>query len=138
MAPIMEDLERKASVSQGRDVEVFSYVDNIHIGVYYRSLREEEEQGRWVVRVDEVMGEVSKEWGMPTAPDKHERLVIRRDEGRKKRKRGEMKSVKWVGIILDEDLSFDNHWQKRVDKARNLLGALKGVGNSEWDLSPRG
>ena len=37
MAPIMKDLERKASVSIGRDVEVFSYVDDIHIGVYGRS-----------------------------------------------------------------------------------------------------
>ena len=28
--------------------------------------------------------------------------------------------------------------QKRIEKARNLLGALRGVGNSEWGLSPRG
>ena len=75
---------------------------------------------------------------MPTAPDKHERLVIWSSEGRKKRRGGETKWVKWLGIILDEDLSFDVHWQKRVEKARSLLGALKGVGNSEWGLSPRG
>ena len=91
MAPIMEDLERKASVSMGRDVEVFSYVDDIHIGVYGRSQCEEEEQGGWVERVNEVVGEVSREWGMPTAPDKHERLVIRSSQGRKKRRGGETK-----------------------------------------------
>ena len=75
---------------------------------------------------------------MPTAPDKHERLVIRGREGRKTRRREETKWVKWLEIILDEDLSFDVHWQKRVKKARSLLGALKGIGNSEWGLSPRG
>ena len=37
-----------------------------------------------------------------------------------------------------KDLSFNNHWQKHIEKARNLLEALKGVGNSEWGLSPRG
>ena len=46
--------------------------------------------------------------------------------------------MKWLRIILDEDLSFNKQWQKRVEKARNLLGALKGIGNSEWGLSPRG
>ena len=45
MAPIMEDRERKVSISLGRDVEVFSYVDNIHVGVYGRSQGGLEEQG---------------------------------------------------------------------------------------------
>ena len=124
----MEDLERKVSVSLGRDMEVFSYIDDIYVGVYGRSLQKGEQHGGWVERVDEVVVEVSKEWRMPTTQDTHERLVIRSDKGRKKRKGGEAKSVKSLGIILDEDLSFDNHWQKRVEKARNLLGALKGVG----------
>ena len=75
---------------------------------------------------------------MPTAPDKHEWLVIQGGEGRKKRRKGETKWVKWLRIILDEDLSFDSHWQKRVEKARSLLGALYGVGNSKWGLSLRG
>ena len=107
MAPIMEDLERKALVSMGRDVEVFSYVDDIHVGVYARSQKVVEEQVGWVEMVDEVIGEVFKKWGMPTALDKHESQVIRNGEGRKKRKRGETKWVKWLGSILDEDLSFD-------------------------------
>ena len=45
--------------------------------------------------------------------------------------------VKCLGIILDDDFSFDSHWQKRVEKARGLLGVLIGVGNLEWGLSPR-
>ena len=46
---------------------------------------------------------------MPTAPDKYERLVIRGGEGWKKIKKGETKWVKWLGIIMDEDLSFNSH-----------------------------
>ena len=76
MPPIMEDLERKVSISMGREVEVFSYVDDIHIGVYGKTSGEEEDQVGWVEKVNEVVGEVSNEWGMPTAPDKHERLVV--------------------------------------------------------------
>ena len=131
MAPIMEDLQRKVTLSMGRDVGMFSYIDDIHIGVYGRTECEEKEQGGWVERVDEVVGEVSKEWGMPTAPDTDERLVMRGRERRKKRRGGETKLVKWLGNILDDDLSFDVHWQKRVKKARSLLGALKGIRNSE-------
>ena len=92
---------------------MFSYVDDIHIGVYGKSHGEEEEYGGWIERVDEVMGEVSQEWGMPTASDKHERLVVRGGEGRKRKRNKEVKWVKWLGIILDEDLTFDTHWQRR-------------------------
>ena len=46
--------------------------------------------------------------------------------------------MKWLRIILDKDLSFDTHWQKWVEKSRNLLGALAGVGNSKWGLSLMG
>ena len=120
-------------------MEVFSYVDDIHFGVYGKTSGEEEEDhGGWVERVNEVVGEVSKEWGMPTAPDKHERLVVQWGEGLKRKRRGEVKWVKWLGIILDEDLSFDTYWQKRVEKARSLLEALMGISNSEWGLSPSG
>ena len=45
MAPIMKDLERIVSISLGRDVEVFSNVDKIHVGVYGKSREEEEEKG---------------------------------------------------------------------------------------------
>ena len=46
MAPIMEDLERKVSISMGKEVEVLSYVDDIHIGVYGKASGEEEEEKR--------------------------------------------------------------------------------------------
>ena len=42
-----------------------------------------------------------------------------------------MEKVKWLGVVLDEDLEFDIHWKGRIDKARGMLGALNGIGNSQ-------
>ena len=89
--------------------EVFRYVDDIRIGVYLKVHRREEEHGGWIELVDKVVGEVSREGRMPTAPDKHERLVLRRKMRRKKNRGKEVKWVKWLGIIVDKELSFDTH-----------------------------
>ena len=43
MAPIIEDLERKVSLSLGRDLEVFLYVDDIYVEGYGKPHEEEEE-----------------------------------------------------------------------------------------------
>ena len=57
--------------------------------------------------------------------------------GRKKnRKNGFAEKVKWLGVILDDRLDFKEHWRHRIGKARSLLGALGGVGNSKWGMSP--
>ena len=44
--------------------------------------------------------------------------------------------MKWLGVILDEDLDFGPHWETRILKACSLLGALDGVGSSKWGMSP--
>ena len=44
--------------------------------------------------------------------------------------------MKWLGVILDEDLEFDIHWKGRIGMARKMLGALNGVGTSQWGISP--
>ena len=44
--------------------------------------------------------------------------------------------MKWLGVILDEDLDFGPYWEARIAKARNLLGGLDGVGSSRWGMSP--
>jgi len=36
---------------------------------------------------------------------------------------------------MDESLSFDKHWQSRIDKARAMLGQLNGIGISNWGFS---
>src|SRR6266576_2592196 len=85
------------------------------------------------------MKEVGMEWNLPLEDDKHERLVLGCPLGRKKRKGKEgrgQKWVKWLGIIFDEDLNFDQHWH-RIAAARRLLGAIGGVGNSKCGMSPR-
>ena len=58
-------------------------------------------------------------------------LVLRK----KRRKNSEVKWVKWLGIILDEPFSFKEHWKSRIQKARNMIGALNGIGNSRWGIS---
>ena len=44
--------------------------------------------------------------------------------------------MKWLGIIVDEDLLFDHHWKARISKARKLFGALSGTGSGNWGISP--
>ena len=52
----------------------------------------------------------------------------------KRKKRTEVEKVKWLGIIIDENLEFDHHWKSRVEKAHKLLVALSGIGNSQWGI----
>ena len=74
----------------------------------------------------------------PTGKDKHETIVFNPGGtgSGKRKKRAEVERVKWPGIILDETLEFDHHWKSHVDKARKLLGALSGIGSSQWGISP--
>ena len=64
-------------------------------------------------------------------------MVLRRGWGRKKRrKNGLAERVKWLRVNLDDRLDFKEHWRHRIGKARSLLGALGGVGNSRWGMGP--
>ena len=89
-----------------------------------------------VARVQRVVTEVAAERRLPLAADKEESTVLRGGCGRKKRrKNGLAEKVKWLGVILDDRLDFKEHWRHRIGKARSLLGALGGVGNSRWGMS---
>ena len=44
--------------------------------------------------------------------------------------------VKWLGVILDESLIFQEHWKARIQKARMMLGRCNGIGNTQWGISP--
>ena len=90
--------------------------------------------GDLVNRVSVLIKEVAAECGLPLLEDKEERLILRGGGGRRG-KRGTCEKVKWLGVILDEDLDFGAHWEARVAKARNLLCALSGVGSSRWGIS---
>ena len=143
MAPILEEMERRVKEELGRvEGQFLSYVDNLHCGLYDMRGAEEEEAKRermqdLVTRVQRVVAEVVAEQELPLATDKEESLVLRESCGRKKnRKNGFAEKVKWLGVILDDRLDFKEHWRHRIGKARSLLGALGGVGNSKWGMSP--
>ena len=127
----------------GVSVEFPSYVDDLHCGLYDggRMARElgaidrRKRMEELLDRVSAVLKEVAAERGLPLAEHKEERLVLRNRNGRRGR-RGIAEKVKWLGVILDEDLDFGPHWEYRIGKARSLLGALDGVGSSKWGMSP--
>ena len=143
MAPILEEMERRVKKEVGRvEVQFPTYVDDLHCGLYDMGGAEEEEVKRErmqdiVTRVQRVVVEVAAEQELPLAADKEESMVLRGGCGRKKnRKNGIAEKVRWLGVILDDRLDFKEHWKHRIGKARSLLGALGGVGNSKWGMSP--
>lgn len=69
------------------------------------------------------------------AEDKEERLILRNPSGRRGR-RGIGEKVKWLGVILYDELDFGPDWDHTISKAKNLLGALDSVGKSKWGMSP--
>ena len=143
MAPILEEMERRVKEEVGRvDVQFPSYVDDLQCGLDNKRIAGEEEDKRermqdLVTRVQRVVAEVAAEQRLPLAADKEESMVLRGGCGRKKRrKNGLTEKVKWLGVILDDRWDFKEHWRHRIGKARSLLGALGGVGNSRWGMSP--
>ena len=127
----------------GVAVEFPSYVDDLHCGLYETGravgrLDGEERKERMedlLDRVSVVLKEVATDYRLPLAEDKEERLVLRNSSGKRGR-RGVAEKVKWLGVILEEDLDFGQHWEYRIRKARSLLGALDGVGSSRWGMTP--
>ena len=143
MAPILEDMERRVKEQVGRvEVQFPYYVDDLHCGPYDIRGAEEEEVKRermqdLVVKVQRVVTEVAAEQELSLAADKEESMVLRGGCWRtKNRRNGIADKVKWVGVILDDRLDFKQHWRHRIGKARSLLWALSGVGNSKWGMGP--
>ena len=144
MAPILEEMERRVREEVGVEIELPSYVDDIHLGIYDLERRgarahDAQEEGEGVrellERADKVVKEVAEERGLHLEGKKEEKLVLRKG-GKKKRKRnGEVEKVKWLEVILDEDLEFDAHWRGRITQACKMLVALNGISNSQWRVS---
>lgn len=72
---------------------------------------------------------------MPLGAEKEESMVLRGEEGRKKRRNGLVENMKWLGVIPDEGIELAEHWRYRIGKAQSLLEALGGVGNSTWGMN---
>ena len=144
MAPILQEMEcRIMEEVPGVRVEFPSYGNDLHCGLYdsrrvMRGLGEVERRARMedlLGRVSVVLKEVATEQGLPLAEEKEERLILRSKAGRRGR-RGVAEKVKWLGVILDDELDFAQHWEYRIQKARSLLVVLDGVGSSRWGMSP--
>ena len=144
MAPILEEMERRiVEEVPGVVVEFPSYVDDLDCGLYdnrrvVRGLGEAERRARMeelLERVSVTPKDVAREWGLPLAENKKERLILHSKAGRRGR-RGVGEKVKWLGVILDNELDFGQHWEYRIQKARSLIGALDGVGSCRWGMSP--
>ena len=124
-------------------MEFPSYVDDLHCGLYIGrrgvgnlgAIGRRERMGDLLDRVSRILKEVAGERGLSLPEDKEERLILREGAGRRGR-REMAEKVKWLEVILDEDLDFGQQWEYRIRKARNLLGALNGVGSSKWGMSP--
>ena len=138
MAPILEEMQARLSQEFGPrlDIEVPSYVDDILVSVL--DWKGKRELKRTLRKVDQLINEVAHQWSIPLEKDKHEEIIFRgsgKGSGRKK-KRADVARVKWLGVIIDENLYFDHHWRSRIAKARGLLGSFCSLGNSQWGVSP--
>ena len=144
MAPIVTEIERRiVEEVPGIRVEFPSYVDDLHCILYVGrrivgnldAIEWREQMWDLLDRVSRTLKEVAGEQGLPLAEDKEESLNFRNRGGRRGW-RGIAAKVKWLGVILDKDLDFGQHWEYRIPKARSLLGALEGVGSNKWGMSP--
>lgn len=59
-------------------------------------------------RVSVTLTEVASDSGLPRTDDEEECLVLQDQEGHRGR-RGMGEKVKWLGVILVEDLDFSQH-----------------------------
>jgi len=63
--------------------------------------------------VDKIVNRIAAENHLPLKDWKHERLILQKKRRKKKK---DMKWVKWLGIIMDESLTFKEHWKVRIKK----------------------
>ena len=112
MAPILVEMERR--IQEEVPGVGPSYLDNLHWGLnneHASCRRLEEVELRELMEnliewVSVVRKEVAVERGHPLAENKEERLILHVRGGRRGR-RGVHEKVKWLWVILDEDLDLD-------------------------------
>ena len=135
MAPILDEIESRLtqeSAWRGKtlDVKCPSFVDDIMASLMdWEGTRD---MSRLIEKIKGIVEEIPSKWNLSLETSKTESLILKR-----RRKRGGICYVKWLGIILDDTLQFDIHWQARIKKARNLLGAFNSIGTSQYGISLR-
>ena len=121
-------------MGKGVEIEMPSYVNDLQGGIYIwePDMAKRCNMGVMLEEANVEVNRIAEENHLPLGDSKHEQLVLRM---KKRKKSAVVKWVKWIGIIMDESLSFDKHWQSRIDKARAILGQLNGIGTSNWGIS---
>lgn len=117
-----------------------SYVNDRPYGLYDRwnVIDTEDKHERMqdlVGRVQRVVVEVATEHRLSLAGDQEESIALKGDCGWNKRRGGDFEKVKWLRVIFEDCLGYKENWQNRIGKARPLLGALGGVGNSRRGMN---
>ena len=144
MVPILERMEEelrsRAGLGAGAagadaivDVEFPSFVDDMCVDMVIWEGGDNNMQ-RVEANAKRIVREVAEECNLPIEVDKKEVLHMRNS---RKKRNADWRWVKWLGVIFDDSLEFDLHWKSRVAKARKALGALSGVGGSQWGMCPR-
>ena len=126
MAPIIKKIEIAIREVVPYDNELLSYVDDLHVNICNWN-RIHIDMELLLKRINKVVNWLAKENHLPLKKSKYEMRVLRK---KRRKKNKDVKWVKWIGIIMDESLSFKEHWKSRIAKARKMLGQLNGLGNS--------
>lgn len=88
------------------------------------------------MRLDRVVNGVAMEYRLPLVANKEESIVLKGDSGRKKKRGVVVGKVELLGVILDDCVDFNEHWQHRIGNARSLPEALGGVRISRCSVNP--
>ena len=118
----------------GIDLELSSFVNDIHLGSYIQDpiMANRLSQEQRLEQFDSIINEMAQAHYLPREVLKYENLVL---WGKKRSKKEEVKQVTQLGVILDGSLTFEKHWQSVMQKARKLLEACNGIGNSQQVIS---
>jgi len=117
MAPIITKMEEALKNRWPTfDLELPSYVDDLHLGVsiWERIMAQGIKMDEVLDEADKIVNRIAAENHLPLEDSKHERLILQK---KRRRKNKDVKWVKWLGIIMDESLTFKEHWKARIKKA---------------------
>ena len=88
-------------------------------------------------QANKIINQTAAKWTLLLEKEKHETIVFNPGGpgSGTRQKRAEVERAKWLGVILDETLEFGHYWMFHIDKARQLLGVLSGIGTSQLGIS---
>ena len=91
MAPILEEMEREVKEYTVAEVELPSYLDDIHakLCIWDEAEAKVVDMEKLLDEVDRIVNRVARKWKLPLEESKHERLVLRKKR-RRRNKDGEV------------------------------------------------